>query len=1557
MGGKYSPLAMVGIILLSTFVGLTVHASDSQISSNTTWNGHTTLTGNVTIASGSILTISSGSIVDGTDGHWIKVEGELIATDTTFFSSATPASQTSHGAGLWQGIIVSPGGKITVNNCTISNSNVGIKSEGEIYAENLVINDSYLGIKNIGMAEIENLYTEYIDYESIDSTGTLTISDSEFSNTATGLKTGLHTEINNVSFTNSGVGIDSNYGILNGQLIQFSNTSVGIASQSGAAVSLTQITGENVSLLADAGDSDALLIDNVSVTGERLLAANSATSYHLTNVLFDQITHVNSPVIESRCEGQCSISNVNIANSHKAVSLSGSGTHQLSNTTINSTYYSVQAVGDGVVVFANMNAFTTNLGLSLRGPDSFMTGHSHVSGTSTVDTLIEVLDGTHDWQEVTINKPYSNLDTTSIGLDIWYTDLNVDTLSVENCSSGLILQDSGILASEISVIGGIYQAVNLKSSEIEVDDFTTKYQTYGIQATKQSQIVIDEWNAELHYTPLDLYNQSNAYVRFFQPLNTNPSSDDAAGNGNMVYGGSTNARISTTTSSYLEETIVRFTDITGNGVEAIINLYAFELTTDENGYISLPLNSAGTEATITVLGAGLVATLYGGVSSQVIQVPVIPNGDWTIGQGQSITLGPTPDGQPHFVLGNLLVEGNGQLILTNTELMVAEGKTVQIVGNGQILGDNSTIYSPSISLADDALLQSNSLDQSISIDSPVSWSCNGHKSTQGLVFYQLLSISQNCNLSIIEGSILGPTTVSQTSSIELITSLTVDVADRGLPVQGAIITVDGLNHITDNDGQISITTTGRYINQTNDSNGGIKNVYLSLDGFNDLISWDSSVSLEHTFVASRLSSQDFTASSLNLESIWSPYFIENDFTVPFLKTLYIDDGVSIRIADGAKLVVNGTLYAGETTFSSTGFGARWGGIILGDYLGASIELKNSAVLEVVTGVLISGKGLFTADNTVFSRTILSEPLFKVGAGSQAIVEIHNSQFSDAGSGCIEAFQSQSEIIISNTEFDRCDGPAIWARQTNLQLDNITIGSQTSTGLDLIQPNGYLNGLNALSFDGEGNIIRIDNENGQFSISNVVGKTGQSAGISGQNNRALNLDSIEIHGSPAIDFDESAGTLSNLRLYGSGSGTALISHHGRNSDSLEIDNLIIENYSVGVDLHADSPDSVAQLIISHANISAQTAISCEQYPLYVKDSKLTGQVESSGDLVMSFYDTSFMSSEPIYVTQGASYAIYNSVILTSTISTSSVESVYDINTSYSNQEQFNQQAEGESVVVPLLVETRNSNGEMVYLTALTITSNSQFGLPLQQNFDSSSSWESYQQIDFILTENAAPQITLLSPIQNDIIMQSMELTISISAQDDYDSINSLTYDWEILDNNGFTIVQHTNNQPFYNLTFISPGDHVLKISVTDSQGKVAQITEQLEVKLLDSDFDYTERCDENNWFDVSISRSCGPDVYDDDDDNDGYIDSRDAWPTDPCAWQDTDDDGQPDDITCPEGVNTTLFADQDDDGDGIPDELEGKDSAGDSDFDLITLILIIVILVAVGAYVMRIRKQA
>ena len=66
---------------------------------------------------------------------------------------------------------------------------------------------------------------------------------------------------------------------------------------------------------------------------------------------------------------------------------------------------------------------------------------------------------------------------------------------------------------------------------------------------------------------------------------------------------------------------------------------------------------------------------------------------------------------------------------------------------------------------------------------------------------------------------------------------------------------------------------------------------------------------------------------------------------------------------------------------------------------------------------------------------------------------------------------------------------------------------------------------------------------------------------------------------------------------------------------------------------------------------------------------------------------------------------------------------------------------------------------------------------------------------------------------------------------------------------------------------------------------------------------------------------------------------------PCAWLDTDEDGQPDRIECPPGFTTSLFEDQDDDGDGTPDELEGS-SMGDSEDNSTPIIFIGAILILV-----------
>ena len=184
---------------------------------------------------------------------------------------------------------------------------------------------------------------------------------------------------------------------------------------------------------------------------------------------------------------------------------------------------------------------------------------------------------------------------------------------------------------------------------------------------------------------------------------------------------------------------------------------------------------------------------------------------------------------------------------------------------------------------------------------------------------------------------------------------------------------------------------------------------------------------------------------------------------------------------------------------------------------------------------------------------------------------------------------------------------------------------------------------------------------------------------------------------------------------------------------------------------------------------------------------------------------------------------------------------------------------------------------------------------------------------------------------------------------------LNYQWIITDNTGSEVYTASLDNDTNLITLVLPGSYLLKVVVTDSFQAQSEMIIPIEVELLDSDGDYILTCDDTTWFDLSASRSCGPDVYDNDDDNDGIIDSRDEWPLDPCAWQDTDGDGQPDNLNCPEGVNSDLFEDQDDDGDGIPDTLEGSTSNSEGSFNSVTLILLVVGIIVVVVFLRRTRQ--
>ena len=1529
-------------VLILLLFGLSLSplvSSDSTISSSTTWSGNVVLSGNVTVDSSSTLVLEPGTVVDA-QTYWLQIDGVLEATDSVFLTSETSTSLGSTGSGLWGGISISSSGSAVLTNVTISGADSALEVHGDATIhESILISNSYIGfdIGSSGIVDAENVTMSTIDIQSIVNHGILSIEIGMFSNTATGILSSSQLTVSDVSFIDTGVAIDVVSGSADVDGLGLENVSVGVGSDSGASTDVSSIYGQHVALLIDGTDADDLTISNALISGDRLLWG-TMDSITITDTNFTQ-EYPGRSVVDLRCLTDCRLEHVYIHNADVGLDVDGSGTTTISNSEIYADQLGIRASGTGLLTVDTSILTANETALSISSLDSHIS-NSTISLHDGIGPAATLLEGTHQWDVVEITKPYSSLDTTSIGLDAWYSSIQSTSLTTNGFALGADLEDSSLHAEIGAFINGKSRGLNAVDSHLVIGTLTTTAQQYGMVLGESTVAHVEDWAANLHNTPLILEESSTAYIREFTPLNTAQGSSDAIGDGTMLFGGPTTSTVSTTDSGYLYETLVSFTDVNNQPIQATAHTYGFTSIADSNGIASLPLLSSGTMVEVLFDGQGVSTELFGNQQGQTVQIIALPEGDWNLPASSMVILGARPDGQAHQLNGDLTFGANAHLKLIDTSLIVDAQSTVDLGSSGTLTGDNGILNTSSLSMSVQSTLVSEG--QGLELQAPVQWSCSQLQSITNIRFMSTISLAPLCEVEMLGGQASETIAIGSGASFSLISTLNIEVLDKGSPVEGATIIVGGQTVQTDSTGTAMAQTTARSVNSQGDLKEGTKTVTMQIGSFTEFYAWDSQQSSSHTFMASTVPTGTIT-SWLVLEETWSPYRLEGDLTIDSTTRMTVNDGVELRIASDAVIDVQGIFEAGDATISSTGFGARWGGLLLDGIIGSRIDLSETLIVEGSPLLTLAGQGEVSAQGVQFARSAGADPLINIFSSSKASLTLIDSELRDAGSMCIQSQSQDTLLTLQDVTFSDCNGDGLWARLSSIEIDGLTLETGLEDGLDLTGVSGHVNEIQSDSFDGE-YVVRMHSIVDGFQLRDSSIHAGQNGGIFAFKCENLVLTNLSVLGAPGIDLDETSGELHDIVLDGYNAGVGLTIRHGI-SDPVVVEGLQISDYSVGLKLHAHDFEEPAPAILRNVSIDSIEAVSVEYFDarfesssilgnlsilsgiIDVVDSLLTGSTSIDGDGLVNEWSTHSMR------------ALLNREVVeaTFTVSSSLLDAPIEFTASF--------------VDVEMLHTTSLSDGTTSTNEATATILSSQ-SLLSSEVFAIGSGSE--KEVVFNLQANTPPSLSITSPYSGQRYMETTPVEVSLVVLDDTTDVENIGLSWSVFDAQNQPVTQGQTPSVQFNISSLDPGLFVLQFVATDNLGLATMIEIDIEITQLDTDGDWVSTCSSDTWFDPSTGLQCGPDIYDPDDDNDGRLDDNDVWPKDPCAWIDTDEDGQPDRIDCPSGASTTLFEDQDDDGDGIPDELEGT-SLGKEEGNATALILIcsIVILVLILFFI-RVR---
>ena len=1601
-------LLLAAIITLSSMSG--VIASDTVTTQDVDISGNYTMTGNYTVSHGTTLTIKPGTTIDMQE-YWMKVEGTLIVDNSTIMSSVQTTSPGGHNAGVWDSITIASGGSAILDNVTISNAKSCLIVDGSMVAKSLAIEDCLIGIEVAGTADVDGLSIESVDNDGVRVSGNAQLSNVDILLTTTGISSTGDLVVSDGDFQQIGTGISLAGGTADVDDINFiSGIGNAVSITSGVSGDIDGMTGSSSNAIV-AIDSTGFQISNVDMSGDRLVNSWSAGDLTITGATY--FADSSETPIDMRTSGTVTLSDISLTGQFSSlqgsynapwigIALAGSGDYLISNSHIEATDYAVKASGTGTLSVSDSLFLSENNGFSFSGISQTTLDNVTLNITQGGEKGIDILQGAHSFSELEVNMPFNQYATGSTGIEAWWCSINAQDITVTGFANSMSVYESDLITEDLHLLDSSKQGLYASSSMIHVSDsMQTRTSDTGLMMIS-SQAVLRTWSASTHEDAANIDLESEVTIWDFTSIGQLNS--DSTGDGTLNYGSSqTLSKLQTASNNRLWEMTINFEDLTGNPVDADWHVLGFS-DTASSGTAVLPVSELGSQITATYGGVGALSTptgVQGG--THTIQVPIMPQADWTLSSGSVVVLGPTDDGMPHSAGGNITIPANAKLILMDTSLMIPEGANLIVNSYGDFEGENSQFHGDIISHSD---LFSDSPTSNLTIEGDVFWtSCQNDMVLYNLHIEGSIQLDNSCKVTINSGSTPSSWTIGVGAVFEIVNRLDVTVLDKGEPVQGATITVDGQSVSTDSAGMASKSVTALSIDSSGVVSTGLMQVQMNWGQISDLMAWDTSTSKQHTFVASTVQSGSLTE-WLELEKAWSPYHLTDDLVIPQFQTMTINDEVYLRVASEATITVEGTFNSGYSTISSLGGGASWGGLVIGGSADTEARIIGTSLVEGSPLVTIDGESDVAISHAYLARSSGAEPLVRMTNAASGSLQLVSTTLTDSSSHCIEA-QGSAQLILSQVVMQSCAHNSLWARGLPLSINGLDVSQRidlegvTGEVSDLTGHQLYFNNLDGFTMDDisltflngydnrditiDGATIAVNTLNDvmgmpeQFkgheiaikgdvlydSINNINSTfilhegftelkidfnfASTSDGI--EDNRTLYVEGVlfMVDGqwileadvikpkSPPVDFDNTAGSISNLIVNCGGQGTGLISHHGRASP-LTIEDSSISSCTKGIDLHTDG--SSAPMILENVAIDSMVAISSDGSDISVTGGFLNGSLDVD-NAVANLYNVAPLSQS----TLSGEIWVWVSHILDVRLGGAPQDAnlVLEVGQAWSGS------AQGSSILVYLPAKLVDGSGTQDFTTVRVIATAE--NLPETEKF-LTFGLEEPEIIQIDMIGNQAPEAEIIIPDEGFRIMETLPLEVRALVSDDLDDNQDLDIVWKVTV--GQDEVMRLNGE-WNNLTDLSAGEYILTIEVTDLQGKMTTESISFEVTLLDSDGDVSPTCNED-YFDKEENVYCGPDIYDKDDDNDGVLDTSDAYPTDPCANTDTDRDGQPDTIKCPLGVTTWLTEDQDDDGDGVPDVSEGTESEEDSESSPITVIVFVLIFLAAAAFMLLRRKE-